>query len=223
MTANCALHFDVPSVSTCTRCGRFCCASCLLSNDTCIDCAARVTAELPALQGRGDLARYGLWATAVCHGLMLVFAAAQLLSGQTAEESEGVFPVLSGLAALAYLPVYITTIVLVCRWFHLATRHSLARGAQLGVTPAGAVGSWFIPFVNLSRPFQLTRQMLSSVGASEGPVGGWQALWVIGNIAANISTRIPEAGGLGVGIASDAALVIAAVLGAKVIASLRFS
>lgn len=225
MTANCALHFDVPSMATCARCGRFCCSSCLRQDYVCNDCGARLAAELPSLQGRGDLARYGLWATAVCHALMLAFAAAELATGPTSEAGEGPISIsiFSGLAALAYLVVYIVTIVLVCRWFHLAARHALARGAQLGSTPAGAVGSWFIPFVNLARPFQLTRQMLTSANVSPDAVGGWQALWILGNITANVSQRVPDAAGLGVGIVSDALLIVAAVLFAKVIASLRFN
>jgi hypothetical protein len=39
--------------------------------------------------------------------------------------------------------------------------HALARGASLEVqTPAAGVWSWFIPFVNLVRPFSLSRQRL---------------------------------------------------------------
>lgn len=221
--AACALHFDVPSVATCSRCGRFCCAACLTPSYVCNDCTTRLAAELPALEGRGNLARYGLFATAACHALMLVFAAGQLATGQTGDDSDGAFAILSGLAALAYIPTYLTTIVLVCRWFHLATRHALARGAQLGVTPAGAVGTWFIPFVNLVKPFQLVRQMLATTERDQSQVSVWQALWVMGNLVANASVRLPDAGGAGVGLLSDALLFAAALVCARVIASLKFS
>jgi hypothetical protein len=56
-------------------------------------------------------------------------------------------------------------VVLVCRWFHRAIRHALARGASLEVAaPVTGMGSWFIPLVNLARPFNVTRQMLSHAG-----------------------------------------------------------
>lgn len=222
MTATCALHFDAPSIATCARCGRFCCSTCLRAGSTCDDCAARLRAELPALEGRAGLARYGLWATAACHGLMIVFAAAQLATGDVKEDSEGLFATLSALAAVLYLPVYVTTIVLVCRWFHLATRHALARGGQLGVTPGGAVGSWFIPFVNLVKPFTLTRQLYATAHRPDGHVAAWQTAWIVGNMASNVSVRLSGAPGLGVNIVSDAVLVVAALLCARVIAGLRF-
>ncbi len=40
----CALHFDAPSLATCTRCGRFCCQSCLVEREPslCSACAPTV-------------------------------------------------------------------------------------------------------------------------------------------------------------------------------------
>lgn len=126
------------------------------------------------------------------------------------------------LTVVAYLLTYITTIVLVCRWFHLAVRRGLARGGQLGITPAGAVGTWFIPFVNFVKPFDVTRQLLVTAGKSYERVGPWQATWVVGNIIANVGNRLPDEGGLIVTLAANVLLVVAAVLGAKSIDELRF-
>lgn len=218
MTATCAVHFDEPSIATCSRCGRFCCASCMRTFTNCTECVARTQAELPPLEGRANYARYGLWATAGCHALMAVFAIAQLASGDVSS----VFAILSALATAVYLPTYVITIVLVCRWFHLATRHGLARGGQLGVTPAQAVGSWFVPFVNFVTPFHLTRQLFVVTGKSHERVGWWQATWVLGNIVANVGTRLPDVAGVGGSLAADVLLIISAILGAKVIDELRF-
>ena len=43
--ARCALHFDVPSAAPCSRCGRFCCQSCLVEQNPplCAACAPTVT------------------------------------------------------------------------------------------------------------------------------------------------------------------------------------
>lgn len=100
------------------------------------------------------------------------------------------------LLGFAYFPIFIVTVVMFCRWFHLCVRHAAARGMNLGITPAGAVGSWFIPFVNLVRPFDLSRRMLACMDTDErfahngSLVGSWQALWIVGNVASNVSVRI---------------------------------
>lgn len=184
----------------------------------CTECVARQQAELPPLEGRGNLARYGLWAMAAFHVMSLLFNFGQLATG----ESKGIFTLLSGLATLVSVPAYITTIVLVCRWFHLATRYALARGGQMGVTPAGAVGSWFIPFVNLVKPFNHTRAMFSAAGKSSERVGAWQTMWILGNVTANLSSRFPGDAGVGVNMVSDLVMFGAALVCAKVIDELRF-
>src|SRR5690606_31801734 len=138
------------------------------------------------LESRAMMASLGLWACAGVHGVMAAIAVGQLATGQTGEE--GALGVIGGRAAVLYLVVFIAAVVLVCMWFHRATRHALARGAQLEVsTPAGAVGSWFIPFVNLVRPFNIARAMMISAGLEAASIGAWQGMWVAGNIAANAS------------------------------------
>jgi hypothetical protein len=152
---------------------------------------------------------------------MAAIAVGQIATGQTGEE--GPLVIISGLAAILYLFVFITTVVLVCMWFHRATRHALARGASLEVnSPAGAVGSWFIPFVNLVRPFNIARAMLISAGLEAASVGAWQGMWVAGNIAANASGRIPGTGGLGIGVLSDLLLVGAGITAAQIVNRLKW-
>lgn len=222
VASKCAVHFDAPSVATCRRCGRFCCASCLPQLELCTECSQRLANELPPLEGRATLAALGLWASAGTHGLMGLLAALQLGTGQLEETTP--LAMASGVAALLYLVIFITTVVLVCMWFHRAARHALARGASLEVeTPAGAVVSWFIPFLNLVRPFNLVRQMLSHAGQDSSQVGVWQALWIIGNISANLSNRIPGSGGLTVGVVSDLLLVGAGVASAGLVRKLKFA
>lgn len=217
----CAVHLDAPSVATCRRCGRFCCRACLPQLETCTECVARAAAELPPLEARGTLAIFGLWASAFAHALMAVVGIAQLATHQV--EPESLLGIVAGLVALFYVVVFITTVVLVARWFHLALRHALARGASLEVqTPAAGVWSWFIPFINLVRPFNLARQMLLNAGADASVVGQWQALWLVGNIASNISSRLEGEGALGVELVSDLLLVGAAFLCADVIRKVKW-
>lgn len=51
MTARCALHFDVEAASTCTRCGRFGCVSCLDERNFCTDCAP-IARDRYSIRGR---------------------------------------------------------------------------------------------------------------------------------------------------------------------------
>ena len=111
--------------------------SCLPQLETCTECVARATLSLPPLEGRATLAAVGLWASAAMHGVMVLLAAAQIATGQPGEE--GLLVIADAFVAVLYLAVFITTIVLVCRWFHLATRYGLARSVSLDVsTPASA-------------------------------------------------------------------------------------
>jgi hypothetical protein len=148
------------------------------SPNLCASCFALTGQGLPPLRPRAQLAKMALL---VCGGLELAQAATSLIPGD-------IGAVLQGLAGLGYLVIFIGSAVVFCRWFHLAVRHATALGAHVGYTPAGAVGSWFIPFVNLVRPFQIARSMMSS--GTDSKVGAWQALWIIGNVAGNISVRV---------------------------------
>lgn len=221
LASMCAVHPNAPSVITCRRCGRFCCTNCLPQFETCPECVARTTLSIPPLEGRATLAAFGLWATVGLHGAMAALAGAHLATGDLAED--GVLAIADALVAMLYLVVFVTTVVLVCMWFHRATRHALARGASLEVSkPAGAVVSWFIPILNLVRPFNLTRGMLSNAGLDSSSVGAWQAMWVAGNIAANVSGRIEGEAALGIGIVSDLLLVGAGLACAQIVRTLKW-
>jgi hypothetical protein len=184
----CATHPDVPSTGTCERCGAFVCPRCLsrlvgLTN-LCASCVARQAAELPALEGR---AKWTVGALALSGASNLVFFAGEVL---TRGETEGLAIILFGFYALVMFAVFISTIVLFCRWFHLAVRHANAQAISVGATPAGAVGSWFIPFVNLVRPFEYTRALLTGVNGRSEYVTPWQSLWIVSNLASNVSSKL---------------------------------
>jgi hypothetical protein len=181
--AQCAKHPERAAAATCDRCGTFACEACLSfpaagGQRLCASCVALTGSGLPPLAPRAQLARVALLA---CGGLELVEAATSLIPGD-------IGAALQGLAGLGYLVSFICSAVVFCRWFHLAVRHATALGAHVGYTPAGAVGSWFIPFVNLVRPFQIARSMMQS--GTDSRVGTWQALWIVGNVVGNISVRV---------------------------------
>jgi hypothetical protein len=213
----CAKHPSLAAVGTCSRCGTFGCTECLTSTADgnppaflqkqgwmCADCLARGLTDLPSLEGRAQLAKGGLIAMGITN---VVLAGLGAVPGEAAQLA-------TGLAGLLYLVGFVVTIVFFCRWFHLGVRYATGRGGSIGYTPAAAVGSWFIPFLNLVRPFDVTRRMLGAAGADAGSVGTWQALWIIGNITSNISARTES---VPLDFVAAALMVGAAMTGAGVV------
>lgn len=83
----------------------------------------------------------------------------------------------------------------------------LANGG-IRITPAWAVGSWFIPFANLVMPFRAIRELWKS--SHGGPswqhrstwhvIGWWWAFWIAGNVHVWFG---PNEFGLGLGVGSS--------------------
>lgn len=225
----CAVHTDRAASGVCERCGAFGCADCLGLVGVvrlCAACRARENAGLPDLLGRARWATPFLWITA---GLGVVVSLGSFLIDPQSLESEGepnlanAFVALGvGCAGILYLVTFIVGIVLFCRWFHLLVRHAKARGAPLEDTPAFAVGSFFIPFVNLVRPFAIARQTARSEGVTQR-IGAWQALWLGANIVANVGSRLEgkaQLAGNAVGLFGAVLLVAAAWACADVVKQL---
>ncbi len=89
-------------------------------------------------------------------------------------------------------------------WFRRAYGNSLAVGLPGRFGPGWAVGAWFVPFLNLVRPFQIMGEMWRHAGRERvGPyavVGLWWTGFLVGNFADNIGT------GMLTGSSDDAAL-----------------
>lgn len=213
MSSLCKFHPDRPAIGPCDRCGTFGCADCLPLSGTqrlCPDCRARIGSDLPPLGGRASLAKMGLLGTGAA-GLLL--SGFEVAMGDNPPDDHPLM-LLFGLAGLGYLAIFIGTIVVFLRWFHLATRYAHARGGAQDITPGWAVGWWFIPFANLVKPFNHTRSMLSATGGNAGMVGAWQATWILGNMVSNASSRINNSA---LSLASGVMLLAAAFFGMKVI------
>lgn len=192
--SRCAKHAELAAIGVCERCGIFGCGACLSLVGVlrlCAPCRVREASGLPSLAGRGRLAMPFVWGTSAL-GLGV-----SLLSFGLAADDESATPrVLAlGCFGLLYLVVFIVAVVLFCRWFHLLVRHAKARGTPLDVTPAGAVGSFFIPFLNLVRPYATAKQ-IASTEAGVKAVGSWQTLWIVANIVTNVGSRLEGKAGM---------------------------
>ena len=87
-------------------------------------------------------------------------------------------------------------------WLRRSYRNQTALGAQgLKYSPGWATAYWFIPILNLFRPYQVTKELYqTSDPASDGSnwsylptaplLGWWWAAWVISGIADRVSSRM---------------------------------
>ncbi|HEV2882508.1 MAG TPA: DUF4328 domain-containing protein [Pyrinomonadaceae bacterium] len=146
-----------------------------------------------------------------------------------------------GVALLQFV-VFIATAVAFLMWLQRAYSNLHALGAvRLYTTPGWAVAYFFIPFVNLVKPFQVMREIWrESAPGAEGRenfggvssrrdtpalIGWWWAFWIMANVAGRVNDRAADIAGTIEGtllaswitIASDALFVIAAVLAILVV------
>jgi hypothetical protein len=110
---------------------------------------------------------------------------------------------LIGIIALLYAGVYFATVITFIRWFRRAYFNLHQRVKHLEFTEEWAAGSWFVPFMNLVRPYKImselyveTRDLLvkhnitSPISLSTSLLGFWWASWIIMGIVHNISFRL---------------------------------
>ncbi|MBN1589021.1 MAG: DUF4328 domain-containing protein [Pirellulales bacterium] len=102
--------------------------------------------------------------------------------------------------------VSIGSVVAFLMWFHRVHRNLPSLGARmLQFTPAWAVGYWFIPIMNLFRPYQVMREIWQAsdpallqspfstrvaTRVSSAVVGWWWALFLVMGWLGNIGSRI---------------------------------
>ncbi|HEV7699632.1 MAG TPA: DUF4328 domain-containing protein [Pyrinomonadaceae bacterium] len=109
------------------------------------------------------------------------------------------------LSVLEFLALVVAAIFFLMWLYRAASNLASLRSDSTEFTPGWTVGWWFIPFANLVKPFQTVRhvwsesdpnvevqhEFLSSVQASApGFMVAWWALWILANIASNITSKI---------------------------------
>jgi hypothetical protein len=93
-------------------------------------------------------------------------------------------------------------------------------------SPAGCVGWFYVPFLNLVRPVRAMSELWRASDSSEaadsygwmgassrtGLLGVWWGAWIVGNVIANVSGRIDDPGTSGsVGIFGSVTLAVAGI------------
>jgi len=98
--------------------------------------------------------------------------------------------------AVGSILFYILTIIFFCIWTNKSMKNVWAMDSysKPEISPGWAVGFYFIPIVNLWKPFQAMKEIWSlSVPekSSSSILGCWWALWIISCFADRISMRLP--------------------------------
>ena len=192
------------------------------------------TTEVPAATGTDDdfarlssrarNAEYAIFAYIGISAIVLVFELLELagivdLMSLTPGPLEEAY----GLAAILMLVIFIGSVVLVSMWIYRAHANLRDRGIEMETSPGWAVGWFFVPIMNLFKPFQAMRELWSeshfesdSYGdPAPGTIGTWWGLWIVGNILSNVSLRMTSYG------ADDSitiAIALSIVAGAMLIA-----
>src|SRR5258706_3196968 len=131
-----------------------------------------------------------------------VVTAISLATGNAAkppDENLNLKDVAEALLALARLFAFILTGIVFLMWIHRANFNARALGAQgMHFTPAWSVGWYFIPFMNLWKPYQAMKEIWQ---ARQNPqswstediapiISNWWGLWLITNFLGQLSFRL---------------------------------
>lgn len=121
-----------------------------------------------------------------------------IISPQTIEANDS----RQQLIGIIQMLLIIATIVSFIMWSSRAYRNLHSLNINLQYTPGWAAGSWFVPFVNLGRPYTIMREIWEETQtfflpkeekflvSSAALVGWWWGFWLGQNIIANISSRM---------------------------------
>ncbi len=148
------------------------------------------------------------------------------------EDDLGPAGLLQALLLIINFLLYLATIIVFLLWLYRAHSNLRSLGAQrLDSSPGWAVGSFFIPFLNLVRPYKAVRELwrwsqpleigperMTYAPSERAPlVGWWWGLWLASNFTSNaywkLSDKADAAQALPwLGLVADFTSIAAAVL-----------
>jgi hypothetical protein len=103
-----------------------------------------------------------------------------------------------GVIGITQFILFIATVVFFIRWFRRAYFNLTQVGVRTEFQEGWAAGSWFVPFLNLVRPYQIMREIWVETQRALGTntmvstrlVGFWWAFFLISNGLDNVTTRM---------------------------------
>lgn len=221
----CPRHLERAAVRTCSRCGQFVCGGCISDGETCSACRSQLLLALPTSEGRATWARRWLWVSVAGEAVSIAAALAALSTGPSGAL---VAAELAGLGGALVLVGLIGGAITFLRWVHLCFRQAHALGVATHIKPSSAIWAWFIPFVNLARPYAYLRDLivgLSGPGAERrARMSAWWTFWVVSNVLSNVDARLsltdPSVTSA-VSLLSSGASIAAAVLALGVVRAIQ--
>lgn len=105
--------------------------------------------------------------------------------------------------AILYLIAFTASAAFYIQWFRRAYWNLHTQTKNLEYTEGWAAGAWFVPFVNLVRPYKIMKELYQETDRIITERGGfvkannqytiistWWIFWIIENIISNISSRL---------------------------------
>lgn len=140
----------------------------------------------------------------------------------------GALPLLAAVG-LVQLASSVLCVIISAMWLHRASANLAARGAPMRQSPVAAWGWYFVPVLNLFKPFGAMKEIWNeSLAAADNPDGAappllmqWWGAWITGNIALSVSARIEAVGSRDLAVVLDLvgalALFAAGLLFARIV------
>jgi hypothetical protein len=180
--------------------------------------AAYDGADATGVAHYGSAQRRAVWAiaclSAITIAILVEITASVIQIGQLNQVVAGTPPPQSDLersdhflfvGAIGYSFAFVASVVAFAMWFHRAYRNLPALGAKNLLTkPGWAAGCWFIPVLNLFRPYQAAREIVvysdpaytgeelaSAIGAP-ALLKSWWAAWIIANVLSRPAMKVTE-------------------------------
>ena len=110
---------------------------------------------------------------------------------------------LAAAGPVLFLIAFIACVIIIGRWIYRASANAHALSDEMTISPAGAVGWYFVPIMNLFKPYQAMREIWLASHfrgnwhgePSPSLVGIWWALWIVVNILDNVTSRLTDSDG----------------------------
>lgn len=131
--------------------------------------------------------------------LFLDFKNGAYISRELAIAASEANDIRQGVVGIAYLIILVISMILILRWIYRANYNARQLGAsQMIFTPGWSIGWYFIPIVNLWKPYQAMKEIWKASANPQSwpsePVSSilpwWWFLWIASNILGNASLRL---------------------------------
>jgi hypothetical protein len=124
---------------------------------------------------------------------------------EVSEQEKDVADVMVGAFAIAHLACFVATAVVFCMWMYRAHKNLRSLNVRgLTYSPGWAAGAFFVPILNLFRPYQIAQEIYKASDpdaplddryawrrrSGSSLIGAWWAFWIIGNIISQFAFRM---------------------------------